>query len=425
MDRVVVTGIGAVTPLGNTFRESWKAAEAGKTGIGPITRFDTRLLPWKMAGEIKGFEAADFLGPKGIKRTDPFVHFAVAASVMAAEDAGLIRESRGLTGHFKGRNRDYLRSGGIVIGSSRGGISTIERTLLKVTPSVPGDTPAFALRPSPYLMPATTVGMAASYGAQILGIRGHCLGISNACSSGLNAIGEAFRLLRGGYEGPVLAGGAEAPVCRLCVEGYGVSRALSRGKDSSASRPFAASRDGFVLAEGSCILVLERLDEAIRRNASIYCEITGYGDTTDAFHQTRPDAKGEVRAIRQAVADAGVRPEEIDYANAHGTSTVLGDKAEAEALTSVFGKNTSSVPVSALKSMTGHMLAASGSLETAFTSMSLKEGTIPPTLNVSGRDSCCNISLVKKVTRRKIRLALTNSFGFGGVNAALLLKRFD
>ncbi|MEJ2695632.1 MAG: beta-ketoacyl-[acyl-carrier-protein] synthase family protein [Candidatus Sulfobium sp.] len=425
MNRVVVTGVGAVTPLGNTFRESWEAAREGKTGIGPTTRIDTSCIPWKVAGELKGFNPSPFLGPKEIKRTDPFIHYAVAAAVMAAGDAGLVKGFPAEDNYGWRPYSEYLNAGGIIIGSSRGGITTIERALLKnsALTARPEGAPLF-LRPSPYLMPATTIGMAATYSAQVLGIKGHCLGISNACSSGLNAIGEAFRLLRSGYTGPVLAGGSEAPICRLCVEGYGVSGALSRTEDFSASRPFARTRDGFVIAEGSCVLVMERLDQALRRGALIYGEITGYANTADAFHQTRPDTEGEVRAMRQAVADAGIRRDEIDYVNAHGTSTLLGDRAEAEALARVFGELMPRTPVSALKSMTGHMLAASGALETAFTLMTLREGIIPPTLNVSTRDSSCNIPLVKEPTRKKVRLALTNSFGFGGVNTVVAMKKF-
>ncbi len=433
MTRVVITGIGAVTPLGNTFSESWEAAKAGRTGIGPITRFDASLVPWKVAGELKGFDPAPFLSLKEVRRTDPFVRYAVASAVMAAGDAGLITgpgpaAASGAAGHDHGQKKQrtgYLTSGGIIVGSSRGGISTIEHALLKKTGAGPPQAGAsLSLRPSPYLMPSTTISMAASYSAQILGLQGHCLGISNACSSGLNAIGEAYRLIRGGYEGPVFAGGSEAPVCRLCVEGYGVAGALSRIDDFSASRPFTRSRDGFVIAEGSCILVLERLDAAVRRGAGIYGEIVGYANTTDAFHQTRPDMRGEARAIRQAAASAMVQLEEIDYVNAHGTSTPLGDRAEAEALGSVFGDRIPGIPVSALKSMTGHMLAASGSLEAAFTAMSLREGIIPPTLNVPDPDICCNVGLVKRATRKKMRFAVTNSFGFGGVNAVVVLKEF-
>jgi 3-oxoacyl-[acyl-carrier-protein] synthase II len=425
MTRIVITGIGAVTPVGNSFHESWEAIKAGRTGVGPITRFDASRIPWRVAGELRGFDPLPFIGPKEVKRTDPFVHYAVAAAVMAAGDAGLIDGYGAGHNRMRSRHTGYLGTGGIIIGSSRGGISTIEHALSR-NPSLtaPRAVSSLSLRLSPYLMPATTIGMAASLSARILGIKGHCLGISNACSSGLNAVGEAFRLLRSGYEGPVLSGGSEAPICRLCVEGYGRAGALSAIRDFSASRPFTRTRDGFVIAEGSCVLVLERLDAAVRRNACIYGEIIGYANTTDAFHQTRPDIRGEAGAVRQAVAAAGVRLEEIDYINAHGTSTPLGDMTEAGAIAMVFRDLTPGVPVSALKSMTGHMLAASGSLETAFTAMSLKEGIIPPTLNVPPRDDCCNIALVRKVTMKKMRLALTNSFGFGGLNAVAVLKKF-
>lgn len=402
-----------MTPLGNTFRESWETAKAGRTGIGPLTRFDASFIRWKVAGELKGFDPAFFLGPKEIRRTDPFVRYAVSAAVMAAGDAGLLRAT--------GR----AEANGIIIGSSRGGMTTMENALLENSHlHFPGAGVPASLRLSPYLMPATTTGMAASYSAQVLGVKGHCLGISNACSSGLNAIGEAFRLLRSGYDGPVLAGGTEAPICRLCVEGYGISGALSGIRDCSASRPFTTTRDGFVIAEGACILVLEKLDAAVRRNAGIYGEIVGYANSTDAFHQTRPDMKGEAVAIRQAAAEAGEELREIDYINAHGTSTPLGDKTEAEAIANVFGDRTPVIPVSALKSMTGHMLAASGSLETAFTVMSLKEGIIPPTLNIPADDNCCQIAVISRLMRKEMRLAITSSFGFGGVNAVVVLKKF-
>lgn len=425
MTRIVITGIGAVTPVGNSFQESWEAVKVGRTGVKPITRFDASRIPWKVAGELRGFDPLPFIGSKEVRRSDPFVHYAVAASVMSAEDAGLINISGAGRNRGRATHHGYLDTGGIVIGSSRGGISSLEHALLRnasLTAEPAKSTPP--LRLSPYLMPATTIGMAASLSARKLGIRGNCLGISNACSSGLNAVGEAFRLLRSGHEGPVLAGGSEAPVCMLCVEGYGRSGALSRTKDFSASRPFSRTRDGFVIAEGSCVLVLERLDMAVRRDARIYAEIIGYANTTDAFHQTRPDTGGEARALIQAASAAGIGLEEVDYINAHGTSTPLGDRAEAEAIIRVFGEAATRVPVSALKSVTGHMLAASGPLEAAFTAASLKEGIIPSTLNVPAGDDCCNINLVREFTRKKMRIAITNSFGFGGVNAVVVLKAF-
>lgn len=424
MKRAVVTGIGAVSPIGNSFYESWQAAKAGLSGIGPITRFDTSEIRWEVAGEVKGFDAGAFLSQKEINRLDPFVHYAVAAAIMAAEDAGLIPPSPPLLKGGKGG----LDSGGVIIGSSRGGISTLERSIVNSHKSIVGkqkNTLRFtphASRISAYLMTSTTISMASSYVAQKLGIHGYCLGISNACASGANAIGEAYRLVRSGYKGPVLCGGAEAPLCRICVEGYGVSGALSKVKDSSASRPFDRTRNGFVLSEGACILVVENYESAIKRGAKIYGEIIGYGNTTDAFHQTIPVPNGEAKAMKLAIEDAGLNPEDLDYVNAHATSTPLGDKTETEAIKMVFGEKSGGIPVSSLKSMTGHMLAASGALEAALTLMSMKEGVITPTINLKEHDPECDLDHVKQTREAKLDVALSNSFGFGGVNAVLVFR---
>jgi 3-oxoacyl-[acyl-carrier-protein] synthase II len=412
MKRVVVTGIGAVSPLGNSFYESWNAAKAGLSGIGPVTRFDTSETRWKVAGEIKGFDAGRYLSKKEINRFDPFVHYAVAASIMAAEDAGLISSNLLLV-----NLHSLLNSGGVIIGSSRGGISTLEGSIVN---SHLGPHPS---RVSAYLMSSTTISMASSCVAQKIGIYGYCLGISNACASGTNAIGEAYRLVRSGYKGPVLCGGAEAPLCRICVEGYGVSGALSKVKDSSASRPFDRTRDGFVLSEGACILVLENYESAMKRGARIYGEIIGYGNTTDAFHQTIPTPHGEAKAMKLAIEDAGLNSEDLDYINAHATSTPLGDKTETEAIKMVFGEKAGKIPVSSLKSMTGHMLAASGALEAAFTLLSMKEGVITPTINLKEHDPECNLDHIKQTREAEIDVALSNSFGFGGVNAVLVFRR--
>ncbi len=436
MDRVVITGIGAVTPLGNKFNDSWSAAKAAKSGIKPITKFDVSDLPWRFAGELKDFDAKTYLSQKETNRLDPFIQYAVAASIMAAEDAGLIERAESREQMVKWKKEksyeipehDYLTSGGVIIGSSRGGISGIEKALLRKQNSEPGNQSTKRksgnLHLSPYLMPSSTISMASSYAAQLLGIKGYCLGISNACASGANAIGEAYRLLKAGYRGPVIAGGSEAPVCRLCIEGYGVSGALSKINDSSASRPFDNKRDGFVLSEGACVIVLENFDSAVKRGANIYGEIIGYGNTNDAFHQTRPDSEGEARAIETAMSEAGVVPSEVDYISAHGTSTPLGDRVEAEAIKKIFGGISSTTPVSAVKSMTGHMLAASGALEAAFTVMSIKESIIPPSINLIEKDRNCDINVITEKTEKKINVALSNSFGFGGVNAVLVLKRF-
>jgi len=297
MKRVVITGIGAVSPMGNSLKTSWEALKEGVSGIASLTRFDASGIKWKVAGELKGFDASRYLSQKEISHLDPFVQYAVAASLMAAEDAGLASQLSAFSyQQSDGKNENFslltshfsLASGGVIIGSSRGGITTIENGLNRSSRSNRS-------RLSPFLMPSTSIGMAASYVAQKMGLKGYCLGISNACASGANAIGEAYRLLKAGYKGPVLAGGAEAPICRLCIEGYGVSGALSKINDSSASRPFDRTRDGFVLAEGACVLVLEDYETALKRGAKIYGEIIGYGNTTDAFHQTRPSHEGEAR----------------------------------------------------------------------------------------------------------------------------------
>ncbi|MBI3377044.1 MAG: beta-ketoacyl-ACP synthase II [Nitrospirae bacterium] len=420
MRKVVVTGIGAVTSLGNSFHESWTSVKKGLSGIAPLTRFDVPPMKWKMSGELKGFDAGLYLSQKEMTHLDPFVQYAVAASFMAAEDAGLLQPSEKNKVSSLVTRHSSLASGGVIIGSSRGGITTIERELEKIYAS---RTTHHASRLSPYLMPSTSVNAAASYVAQKLGIKGHCLGVSNACSSGANAIGEAYRLIKSGYDGPVFAGGTEAPICRLCVEGYGVSGALSKRNDASASRPFDKTRDGFVLAEGASVLVLEDYESALKRGAKIYGAIIGYGNTTDAFHQTRPGAEGEARAIRIAMEEGGLLHVDVDYINAHGTSTPLGDKAETEAIKLAFGKRAYEIPISAVKSMTGHMLAASGAFEAAVTLMSLYEGIIPATINLKTKDPECDLNYVTETRKAEIKTAVSNSFGFGGVNAVLAFKK--
>lgn len=420
MSRIVITGIGSVTPLGSTFVDSWTAARAGRTGIHPVSRITDFETSWVVCGEVKGFDPFNYLGDREVRRLDLFAQYAVSAAIMAAGDAGLTRQAKDEWRQAKGEQErgpdDYLSSGGVIIGSSRGGIGMIEHALLKSARKPKS-------RISPYLMPATTVSMAASYTAQKLGIEGHCLGISNACASGTNAIGEAFRLVRSGYEGPVFAGGADAPICRICIQGYGVTGALSRRPDQTASRPFDKDRDGFVLSEGACVVVVERYETAIKRGARIYAEISGYGSTADAFHQTRPQPAGEARAMRSALALAKKKPQEIDFISAHGTSTPRGDSAEAQAIQQVFGDHTPFIPVSAMKSMTGHMLAASGAFETASAAMAIDQGLIFPTINLSAQDENIPLRVVRKATRADIRTALINSFGFGGVNAVLVLQK--
>jgi len=319
-------------------------------------------------------------------------------------------------------NSELLNSAGVIIGSSRGGISTIEKELQRKYLS---GISRHSSRTSAYLMSSTTISMASSYVAQKLGIKGFCLGISNACASGTSAIGEAYRLIRSGYQCLVLCGGAEAPVCRLSVEGYGSSGVLSKVNNSSASRPFDRTRDGFVLSEGACVFVLEDYGSALKRGARIYGEIVGYGNTTDAFHQTMPHPEGEAKAIKTAIDEAGLKPGDIDFINAHGTSTPLGDKTETEAIKLSFGNRAYHIPVTSIKSVTGHMLAASGALESAFTLMSMNEGIIPPTINLKERDPECDLDYVTQLRRSEVMFAISNSFGFGGVNAVLVFKRLN
>ncbi|MDX9714141.1 MAG: beta-ketoacyl-ACP synthase II [Dissulfurispiraceae bacterium] len=398
MKRVVITGMGAVTPLGNSFAESWIAIKEGRSGIDVIKSFDVSKMPWKSAGQVKGFDPLIFLSRKESLHLDPFIHFAAAASLMAADDAELI-------------NHDNRKSAGVVIGSSRGGISSLENTI------------ALRTRISPYLMPATTISMAASVSAYKLGAKGICMGISNACSSGTNAVGEAARLIRCGSAQIVFAGGSDAPVCPICLKGYGSAKALSKHSGNTASRPFDKRRDGFVLAEGACVLVLEEMEHAINRNAGIYAEIIGYANTTDSYHLTKPLATGESAGIQSALADAGKNPAEIDLISCHGTSTPIGDAVEAEAINSVFSKL---YPAACgIKSSTGHMLAASGAFETACAVMSMIEGIVPATINSDRPDPDCRVNISDRMrTGLTINNALINSFGFGGVNAALVLKKF-
>jgi 3-oxoacyl-[acyl-carrier-protein] synthase II len=387
MRRAVVTGIGAVTPLGNSFAESWKALLEGRPGIGAITRFDPSGMPCKKAGELRGFRAEDYIGAKDVLRLDPFVHYAAAAASMAAEDSGL-----------GGRT---LEAAAVLMGSSRGGIGSLAA--------------AVGARATAFLMAGTTVSMAASCVSRLLGARGPVLGISNACASGANAVGEAMRLIRGGHADVVIAGGAEAPLAPVCFGGYGAAGVLS---EEGVMRPFDRRQDGFVLSEGAAVLVLEERAAALERGARIYGEVLGYGNTSDAFHITVPDAESQARAMRAALLDAGLDKEAIGYVNAHATATPIGDRTEAESIARVFG---SSVAVSATKSMTGHMLGASGAFEAAVALMCIYSGTIPPTANLEEPD--CELGHVRAARRESLEAALSNSFGFGGVNAVLVLGK--
>lgn len=413
MKRVVITGIGAATPLGNNIESTWESLMNGNSGIRAISRFDPSGLPGRIAGELKGFDPELFLSRKDIMRLDPFIHYAAAAALMACRDAAIA-----FSGPSCASRHPSLDAAGVVTGSSRGGICSMESAL---------ENHLVRGRPfSAYLMSSSTINMASSYISMRLGTRGPALGISTACASGTNAIGEAFRMVRGGDLTLVLAGGAEAPVCRLAAGGYGASGSLSKRNEEpeKASRPFDKDRDGFVIAEGAGILVLEELEHALKRGARIYAELTGYGSSSDAFHQTKPDPEGEAAAIRNALHNSGTTADSVDYINAHATSTRLGDAAEARAIHNVFGRRAGEIRVSALKSMLGHMLGAAGAVETAVTALSIYKGIIPPSINLEHVDPDCDLRHVTSATEVEIKAAVTSSFGFGGVNAVLVLEKF-
>ena len=427
MKRVVITGIGVVTPLGNNIRTTWENLTKGSSGIAPITKFDpcSAAFPSKIAGELKSFSTEDYIPPKDVMRLDPFIYYAAAAAIMAVEDAGLISQGSGVRGQWEVNHLSLvtryssLDSAGVIIGSSRGGIMSMEKAVEKYIL----DSKPF----SAFLMSSTTINMASSYVSMRLGIKGPVLGMSTACASGTNAIGEAFRLIRYGEIDMALAGGSEAPICKLTVGSYGAAGVLSKRnhEPQKASRPFDKDRDGFVIAEGTGIIVLEELNHALKRGARIYAELSGYGTSSDAFHQTKPDSSGQAIAINKALKDTGISVDEVDYINAHATSTILGDKAETEAIRKVFGKYADKIAVSSTKSMLGHMLGASGAVEAAITALSISKGVIIPTINLETPDHDCKLNHVTTLLHKEIKIAISNSFGFGGVNAVLALKKFE
>jgi 3-oxoacyl-(acyl-carrier-protein) synthase len=391
--RVVITGIGAVTPLGCSFKESFRGVFEGRSGLGVCSRSLLDGLPWKVVGEVKGFSAGEVLSKKEIARLGLFVQYSLVAVQEAIEDAGLSPPP------------DTL----VVVGTSRGGIYEIERAFLQQK------------RLSPYLMPATTHNMAASAISERWRISGTSHTLSSACASGAVAIGEAYRAIKSSQARVAICGGTEAPITRVCLEGYGRMGVLSTVSTSEASRPFDRRRDGFVLSEGACMMVIEELEHALRRGAEIYAEIVGYATLTMVRRQIEPVVEAEEEVIRQALEDASLSPSDIDHINCHGTSTRLGDSVEAAALERIFGKRFSQIPLTAVKSMTGHMLAGSSAFEVGVTAVSLRDGVIPPTINTKEPEFKLNISNIKRT--EGIQTALTTSFGFGGVNAAVVLSR--
>ena len=408
--RVVVTGMGLVTPLGTGLEKTWKALCAGKSGIARITRFDPTNYPCQIAGEVPDFDPAAFIEKKEIKKMDTFIHYAVGAAQMAVDDAGL---------KVTVENADRV---GVYIGAGIGGLPAIEhyhKILLEKGPD----------RVSPFFIPMVIINLASGQVAIRLGARGPNSCAVTACATGNHCIGDAFRLIQRGDADVMLAGGAEATITPLAVAGFSAARALSRRNDdpTRASRPFDRDRDGFVLGEGAGVLVLEALETARRRGARIYGEVVGYAMTSDAYHITAPPEGGEgaVRCMELAIKDAGVSKDEIGYINAHATSTIA-DKVETQAIKRVFGERAYRIPVSSTKSMTGHLLGAAGGVEAVFSILAIHRGVVPPTINLEHPDPECDLDYVPERAREAtVKVVLSNSFGFGGVNACLLFKRMD
>ena len=408
--RVVITGMGAVTPLGLTLEESWAAVKADTCGIGPITQYDTTNQKVKLAGEVRGFNPEQYIDKREVRKTDRFVQFALASAAQAMEHSGLVME-----------NENSQRCG-VVFASGIGGFSTVQNECLK------GNEKGYD-RVSPYFIPMAISNMAAGNIAIRFGFHGMCTCPVTACASGTNAVGDAFRQIRDGYADVILAGGTEATVTSLAVGGFTSLHALHTGSDPKrASIPFDKERSGFVMGEGAAALVLEEYEHAKARGANILAEVVGYGCTCDAHHITAPlpDGSGAAGAMTQALADAGVDAASVDYINAHGTSTAMNDAGETAAVKLAFGEHAKELAISSTKSMTGHLLGASGAVEAAFTAMALHDGFIPATLGYQVPDEACDLDVVPNHGREaSIRYAMSNSLGFGGHNASILLKKWE
>jgi len=406
--RVVVTGLGLITPLGIGVAPTWKALCEGQSGISRITRFDPTGYASQIAGEVKGFDPAAFIEKKEIKKMDTFIHYAVGASLMAVDDAGL-----------KIAPEEATRAG-VYIGSGIGGLGSIEHYGKVLQDKGPD-------RVSPFFIPMTIINLASGQVAIRLGAKGPNSCAVTACATGNHCIGDAFRLIQLNEADVMVAGGAEAAITPLGVAGFAASRALSTRNDAptKASRPFDKDRDGFVLGEGAGVLVIEELEHAKRRGARIYAELIGYGMNSDAYHITAPSENGEgaVRCMELAIKDAGISKNEVGYINAHGTST-MADAIETRAIKQVFGEQARRIPVSSTKSMTGHLLGAAGGIEAVFSALAIHHNLLPPTINLDHPDPECDLDYIPgKARPASVTVALSNSFGFGGVNACLLFKR--
>jgi 3-oxoacyl-[acyl-carrier-protein] synthase II len=400
-----------ISPVGIGNEPTWQALLAGRSGIGRITKFDTTDYPAKIAGEVHGFEPDKWIEKKEIKKSDTFIHYAIAAAQMAVDDSG-----------FDARKEDQDRSG-VIIGSGIGGLPLIEEMHKKLLERGPS-------RISPFFIPGLIVNLASGHVSIRFGLKGPSSAPATACATGAHAVGDAMKVIRYDEADVMFAGGSEAVVTPLAIGGFSAMRALSTRNDEPhrASRPWDLERDGFVMGEGAGILILEEREHALARGAKIYCELTGYGMTSDAYHITSPseDGDGMVRVMQRALRDAGLQPSDIDYINAHGTSTQVGDKTETIAIKKVFGDHAYKLAVSSTKSMTGHLLGAAGGLESAISALAVKHGMLPPTINYENPDPENDLDYVPNVARKAdVKHVMSNSFGFGGTNATLIFSRHE
>lgn len=408
--RVVVTGLGLVTPLGIGVKDSWEAMLDGRSGIGIINTFDSSDLPVHIAGEVKGFDPSAYIELKEIKKMDKFIHFALAASIMAVEDSGI---------KITGDNAERV---GVIIGSGMGGLPAIEHYHKAYLEKG-------YRRITPFFIPMLIINLASGQVSIKFGAKGPNSAVATACATGSHAIGDAFKVIQRGDADAMIAGGTESVITPMAIGGFAVMKALSTRNDEpeKASRPFDRDRDGFVMGEGAGVVILESLESAKARNAKIYAEVAGYGMTSDAYHITTPSPGGEGAAIcmRSALKDADASPESVDYINAHGTSTKYGDELETEAIKKIFGEHAYRLCVSSTKSMTGHLLGASGGVEAVVSILTVYNDVIPPTINLENPDPECDIDYVPIKARNKtVNCALSNSFGFGGTNACLLFRKY-
>jgi 3-oxoacyl-[acyl-carrier-protein] synthase II len=407
--RVVVTGIGMISPLGIGNDATWQGLIKGRSGIGRITKFDPAAFACQIAGEVRGFEPEKWIEKKEVKKSDTFIHYAIAAAQMAVDDSGL---------DMKAEDGDRV---GVVIGSGIGGLPLIEEMHQKMMERGPS-------RISPFFIPGLIVNLASGQISIRFGARGPNSAPATACATGAHAIGDAVRIIQRDEADVMFGGGSEAVITPLAVGGFAAMRALSTRNDDPehASRPWDLDRDGFVMGEGAGVVMLEERERAIARGARIYCEVTGYGMSSDAYHITSPaeDGSGMMRVMQRALKDAQLNPSDIEYINAHGTSTPVGDKTETVAIKRVFGEHAYKLAISSTKSMTGHLLGAAGGIESAITAMAMQTGIIPPTINLEKPDPECDLDYVPNTARqRKLTHTMSNSFGFGGTNATLIFSK--